>query len=235
MGYDEAHEKQQLLEKSMPNGPAAPAPVDPVTLDDKWSTGLCDCCAHPGGGALGCVSMCLPFVQYGVLAQQLPKGATYFSGSFGNAAGAFLCLDCVSATFNCSLWPGVSLLPTSALLHMHMRSHLRTKYGIKGCWFNDLCTSWWCGPCALAQETREMIIRAAKEGAPTSAPPVYLLGNLVLPSPAAYTAATPAAAVGAPAAAPLMTAVPPPATGFPVPPTQVATITLKKAEAAPAK
>ena len=29
----------------------------------------------------------------------------------------------------------------------------------------DLCVSWWCGPCALAQETREVVIQAQKAAA----------------------------------------------------------------------
>ncbi len=31
----------------------------------------------------------------------------------------------------------------------------------QGSWQRDLCTAWWCGPCALAQETREIAIRSA--------------------------------------------------------------------------
>ncbi len=52
-------------------------------------------------------------------------------GKFCGCACAFLAMDLLASMANCSLWPGINLVPTSALLHMEMRRFLRTKYGIK--------------------------------------------------------------------------------------------------------
>ncbi|GLC49268.1 hypothetical protein PLESTB_000200700 [Pleodorina starrii] len=241
-----AAERKPLVEKG---GPVA-APLGVEELDGNWSTGLCDCCAQPGGGALGLVALCMPFVQYGVLAEQLPEGSTWVANSFRNAACGFLCLDVAASLAHCSVWPGVSLLPTSALLHVEMRRHLRSKYGIKGSWLNDLCTSWWCGPCALAQETREMVIRARQQqqqqgvGAAQQQlqqPGMQLFGHMFM-APPGQMASGSAAPAHAPTAPTAITYAPQqgmqmvadaaaPATGVPVPyaavpPTHFATITL---------
>ncbi|GLI61814.1 hypothetical protein VaNZ11_004323 [Volvox africanus] len=206
-------EQKPLLEDS----PVALPPVPVSPEGTQWSTGLCDCCARPGGGALGCVALCMPFVQFGVLAEEISKdGPAFAGGSFCCAASLFGLLDVVAALLHLNLFPGVHLVPTSALLHMKMRGHLRTKYGIKGSVLSDLCTTWWCGPCALAQETREIVIQAqkdqeARDGAKGT---THMLGHMIL---------TPSSVTGFPE--------PAPATGVPVgystaPPTHVATVTL---------
>ncbi|GIL64502.1 hypothetical protein Vafri_18391 [Volvox africanus] len=211
--------------------PVALPPV-PVSLEGtEWSSGLCHCCARPGGGALGCVALCMPFVQFGVLAEVLSKdGPTFAGGSFCCAASLFAFLDVTASLLHLSIYPGVHLLPTSAILHMMMRRHLRAKYGIKGSVLSDLCTTWWCGPCALAQETREIVIRAqkAQEAQGSATGTTHLLGHMIL-TPSSVTA-------------PRGFVEPVPATGVPVghsmvPPTHVATVTLSapvKDTAAPA-
>ena len=43
---------------------AAAAYPEPNVEFQKWRTGLCDCCAPPGGYALGCRSCCCPCCVY---------------------------------------------------------------------------------------------------------------------------------------------------------------------------
>ncbi|PNH09306.1 Cell number regulator 11 [Tetrabaena socialis] len=223
MGYVPDDATDAMLKAPIVEAPVvAEASVEP----EAWSTGLFECVA-PGGGALCCVSACMPFVQFGILAEQLPKGSTCLAGSFGCATAAFLGLEMLAAAGGCMVVPGVSLLPISALVHHGMRRHIREKYNIKGSCCRDLCTAWWCGPCALAQETREVVIRSAaqRSGSPAS---LYAVGNLLLPPPA-YAVAVAECAPAA-TANPLLQ----PATGVPVPssvpPTQVATVTLASAK-----
>ncbi|KAG2452298.1 hypothetical protein HYH02_003322 [Chlamydomonas schloesseri] len=248
---DDAPEESRLLAKSAPR-PDATGRDFGVGETQQWSTGLFDCFDQPGGGALGCVSLLMPCVQYGVLAETLNKDAGLpCAGSFGSSAGAFFCLDVLASLAHVSLCPGVSIVPTSAVLHYQMRRHLRAKYDIQGSWQRDLCTAWWCGPCALAQETREVAIRSAAAAAAASTAGVMaaagvgggkgagaqqqapgqmaMLGNLLLPAhyvpPAPSTAAAPAvAAVAADVAMPV--------TGVPVvpapPAVAVATVTLQR-------
>ncbi|PNH10509.1 Cell number regulator 11 [Tetrabaena socialis] len=218
-------------------------PFSEMAEENAWSTDLCDA-PSPGGGALCFVSLLMPWVQYGILSEQLPKGVACLAGSFGCAAAAFLGLEVLAATGGCMVLPGVSLLPLSALLHVRTRRHIREKYNIQGSCCGDLCTAWWCGPCALAQETRELAIRAAAQRAvgnplfpphrtappppfcahlappatcPATADPTYLVGNLLLPPPAPAVATINRAPT---AAHPALEA---PAIGVPVPSDMVTT------------
>ena len=88
---------------------------------------------------------------------------TKLGGTFCSPALAFWTLECAAVICHCALVPGVSVLPLSALLQLEVRSALRKKYNIEGKWYHDLCISWWCAPCGLAQLTREVIIRNAAE------------------------------------------------------------------------
>ncbi|PNW74054.1 hypothetical protein CHLRE_13g583450v5 [Chlamydomonas reinhardtii] len=214
---------------------------------EQWSTGIFDCFAQPGGAALGCVSLFMPCVQYGVVAETVNHEDVPCGGQFGLAAGTFFCLEVLAGLAQASLWPGISLVPTSGVLHYRLRRHLRDKYRIQGSWQRDLCATWWCGPCALAQETREIAIRSAAtaaanaanaapagKGASMQAPgTMAVVGNLLLPAhyaPAPVNAATVAAAAVPDAAMPV--------TGVPVatvPPVAVATVTLRHNPAAVAE
>lgn len=52
-------------------------------------------------------------------------------GQFGLAAGTFFCLEVLAGLAQASLWPGISLVPTSGVLHYRLRRHLRDKYRIQ--------------------------------------------------------------------------------------------------------
>ncbi|KAG2443545.1 hypothetical protein HXX76_001897 [Chlamydomonas incerta] len=224
-----------------------------MSNQEQWSTGLFDCFAQPGGGALGCVSLFMPCVQYGVVAETVNNDAVPCAGEFGPAAGAFFCLDVLAGLAHVSICPGINLVPTSAILHYRLRRHLRDKYDIQGSWQRDLCTAWWCGPCALAQETREVAIRTAAasaaassanaaaaaaaaggKGASLQAPGggMAMFGNLLVPphyAPVPMPAPTTTAAVPDAAL---------PVTGVPVesmPTVAVATVTLRQGAAAVAE
>ncbi|KAG2497205.1 hypothetical protein HYH03_004794 [Edaphochlamys debaryana] len=230
MGAADVHDEQAQQQVLLPNKAvaasppvmSAPALANAERPRGQWSSGLCDCFAAPGGGALGCVSLCMPFVQFGILTEQSEPGTVHFAGRFCPGACCFMTLDMLAACTGFLVVPGVSLLPGSALLHMPLRRAIRDKYNIEGTQCSDFLTTWCCGPCAMAQETREILIRRAAESAGVlgSAPapaPMYM-GNLILPQqPRTHQ---PALAVPA-------TGVPVPPT---VPPTHVAQVTLAPAK-----
>jgi hypothetical protein len=72
----------------------------------------------------------MPCVQYGVLAEHMGAEMQPL-GTFWTGAGAFLILDLAAGCVAPMLWPGISLLPASALLHFKLRSKMRAKYGIQ--------------------------------------------------------------------------------------------------------
>lgn len=43
-----------------------------------------------------------------------------------------------------------------AIYAAHHRSQIRQKFGIAGCFLGDCCAWYWCGACALCQETRTL-------------------------------------------------------------------------------
>jgi len=42
------------------------------------------------------------------------------------------------------------------VLHIHTREEARERYGIRGDAFRDCLTTYWCRPCSLTQERREI-------------------------------------------------------------------------------
>ena len=73
----------------------------------------------------------MPCVQYGVLAEHLRTELQPLGSGFWPNALAFGCLDLMACLLHISLWPGISLVPVSALLHWKLRSKIRAKYGIE--------------------------------------------------------------------------------------------------------
>jgi len=108
------------------------------TMAQPWKEGFCDCLSDPGTCLL---SFCLPCVQYGYNAEAIGDGDCFMRG-------ATLCLcSCIG----CIIAGGT-------------RTNIRNKYGLAEDPCNDCCTAWFCLPCALSQEAREIRIRGGAPG-----------------------------------------------------------------------
>ncbi|XP_047064169.1 cell number regulator 2-like [Lolium rigidum] len=129
---------------------------------DSWTTGLLGCCDDAGSC---CLTFFCPCVAFGRIAEIVDQGATSC---------------CVSGTLYLAL---ASLTGMGCLYSCCYRSRLRGHYGLKEKPCADCCVHWFCEPCALCQEYRELqhrgfdmsigwhanMVRMGK-GAPTVAP-----------------------------------------------------------------
>ena len=52
--------------------------------------------------------------------------------------------------------------PFTILLKTQTRKEIREHYHLKGSSFGSCCAYFWCGPCALAQDVRELAYRAER-------------------------------------------------------------------------
>jgi hypothetical protein len=50
---------------------------------------------------------------------------------------------------------------------MIKRGEIRERYGIKGSGTSDCCNSYWCGPCALVQQDKEVALRSGQHAVVT--------------------------------------------------------------------
>ncbi|GIL81279.1 hypothetical protein Vretimale_1095 [Volvox reticuliferus] len=164
-----------------------------------WSTGLCECCAAPGGCGTCCYAYCCPCCQYGQNIGRMPAGEVCCGG---NCCGACCCYFILMELGLC------------CFLHCGARSWLRKKYSIPGDPCQDCCTALCCAPCAMCQEHRELTIRSQTETVPH---------NKVVPSGAAappvmVMTAPPPAAAPVPYAPPPQAYAPPPQQPYAPPP-----------------
>jgi hypothetical protein len=121
---------------------------------DGFATGLCDCCAAPGGCALCAYVWCCTCCAYGHLAEKLPVGVTIGSGDFCVpcfVSGVFTFIPRVGDLFNALLFHAPM---RKALLPVGYKAHPGCAPGAEVC-----CTTACCGPCALIQELNEVAIR----------------------------------------------------------------------------
>ncbi|GLI61088.1 hypothetical protein VaNZ11_003303 [Volvox africanus] len=165
-----------------------------------WSSGLCECCAAPGGCGTCCYAYCCPCCQYGQNIARMPAGEVCCGG---NCYGACLCYFIAMEFGVC------------CFVHCCARSWLRKKYSIPGDPCQDCCAALCCAPCAMCQEHRELTIRsqsdkiAQDKAVPNgvAAPPVMMM---TVPPPAAPV----------PYAQPPQAYAPPPQQAYPPPPQQ---------------
>ncbi|THU79572.1 PLAC8-domain-containing protein [Dendrothele bispora CBS 962.96] len=121
----------------------------PMTPDGQrdWSNGICDCC---GDGAFGtwCLSCWCPCIVYGENSSRIEhlaqNGVPHPKG--GDACGGDCWLHCCLTSF----------LGVGWILQIPGRSRIRSRYSIDGGCFTDCCTVFWCNPCSLTQEHREI-------------------------------------------------------------------------------
>ncbi|KAG2433989.1 hypothetical protein HYH02_012450 [Chlamydomonas schloesseri] len=112
-------------------------------VQGNWSTGLCDWCAAPGGFGTCLYAMCCLPCAYGSLVERLGNEVT----CGGSCMGA------------CCYYTLAYMFGINCVVHAGVRGHLRAKYGIPGDYCNDLMCTCCFAPCAICQETREVMIR----------------------------------------------------------------------------
>ncbi|KAF5757429.1 putative PLAC8 motif-containing protein [Helianthus annuus] len=109
-----------------------------MTTSGEWSTGLCDC-------GKDCSSCCLtwwcPCISFGRIAEIVDKGTTSCC-----ASGSVYFLLTVFTGFEC-------------LYSCMYRTKLRNQYSLPKQPCNDCLVHFFCKPCALCQEYRELKYR----------------------------------------------------------------------------
>lgn len=117
-----------------PNAPPF-EPLNQPAAVGEFSTGLCDCFSDV---PLCCLTCWCPCITFGRIAEIVDKG----SSSCG-VSGALYSLIMVIA--GCQ-W----------IYSCTYRSKMKAQYGIPENSCGDCCTHFWCEPCALCQEYREL-------------------------------------------------------------------------------
>ncbi len=69
-----------------------------------WSTGLCDCCAEPGGGKLCCITCCCPCLTTGNINHRLEGPLGFWGGCLAFVPGAALLSPCLVLGCLCCNW-----------------------------------------------------------------------------------------------------------------------------------
>ncbi|KXZ50628.1 hypothetical protein GPECTOR_15g312 [Gonium pectorale] len=119
----------------------------------------------------------------------------------------------------CLAYMGMSFIGCGCILQMLSRGHIRQKYNIPGDPCNDCCITFFCSPCSMCQEYRELVIRGhTKGGAPMAQPAVAMAPQQQPGMQAAPYPPPPAAPVDSyPPSAPAPQQYPPPGIYPPIP------------------
>ncbi|GMH37501.1 hypothetical protein BSKO_05374 [Bryopsis sp. KO-2023] len=124
----------------------APVGTGAATGTWKGEGGLLGCCNDVGG----CFkTMCLPCITFGETREALHGGKTPES-CLGPSCSFFLC--CVLSGGLCTF-----------VYSMRARRDIREKYNLPARPCPDCCVHFWCLPCALCQERREVKARPLTE------------------------------------------------------------------------
>ncbi|KAF8960431.1 PLAC8 family-domain-containing protein [Flammula alnicola] len=118
----------------------------PVDHDGReWSHGICSCMSDCG---ICCKATFLPCIVYGKNKHRYEHLNS--TGTPDPAHGGGCCSG------SCLSYGIFSICGLGFLFQMTNRGHVRRRYNIKGGGCNDCCTSFWCAPCELVQESREL-------------------------------------------------------------------------------
>ena len=153
----------------------SPAPHMMAMRKERWSTGLCDCCAFPGGCGLFCVTWCCPCITAGQNNQWL-KGCGGFIGGMAPYFAVYIAVIVSSWWFAAmgqdwlrvhystvgGIWPsvvwGAQILP-AVFLFMHGQSTAeKLNIGVKENACMGVMKAWCCSWCYLCQVRREQMI-----------------------------------------------------------------------------
>ncbi|XP_021316082.1 cell number regulator 11 isoform X2 [Sorghum bicolor] len=105
-------------------------------MPGEWSVGLCDCFGDFNTFA-GCLTFWCPCVTFGRTAEIVDRGS-------------------ISCCMNGTLYYLLATIGCQWLYGCTKRSSMRTQYNLQESPCLDCCVHFWCGPCALCQEYREL-------------------------------------------------------------------------------
>mmetsp|Transcript_20929 Transcript_20929/g.48362 ORF Transcript_20929/g.48362 Transcript_20929/m.48362 type:complete len:137 (+) Transcript_20929:628-1038(+) len=121
---------------------------------------------------------CCPCVLFGMIHDKLSPNEVPFGGSFlCGCVPYYLSGGCISQ------WNWLALLlltpfSCSYLWHTTTRTAIRKRFGIPGSECGDCCVVFWCAPCALVQERKELMFRSQwSKQAPTTIASVITVPN----------------------------------------------------------
>ncbi|KAM0839020.1 hypothetical protein ACQ4PT_060587 [Festuca glaucescens] len=125
---------------------------------NSWTTGLWGCCDDAGSC---CLTLFCPCVAFGRIAEIVDQGATSKAHTHQNKQEQAIARTPTSSTKACcasgTLYLALaSLTGMGCLYSCCYRSRLRGHYGLKEKPCGDCCVHWFCEPCALCQEYREL-------------------------------------------------------------------------------
>lgn len=154
-----------------------------AVIGEGYQTGVCDCCAEPGGMKLCCYGFCCAPCLFGQNVEEM--GPTRWSGK---QADPFV-IPCWAACLTFGVLGVLHTLPALAhkgtceltpILQVLLRRRIRRHYKIQGhskqyscpavpcgCFectdddCADCCSAYWCTPCALCQDAREIQLRGS--------------------------------------------------------------------------
>ncbi|KAI0279927.1 PLAC8 family-domain-containing protein [Russula aff. rugulosa BPL654] len=109
-----------------------------------WSHGICSCFGSCGTCCMSCWCPCIVFGKNKQRLRNLNTHGTPLPGG-GSACDGDCCLYC-----------GLGFCGLGWVLQIGSRGEVRDRYSIDGGACSDCCCSFWCGPCALTQERREI-------------------------------------------------------------------------------
>ncbi|TFK71584.1 PLAC8-domain-containing protein [Pluteus cervinus] len=126
----------------------------PYTSGRAWSHGLCGCCDQPGTCFKAWCCPCVTFAQNKRRLEYLDRQGI----PDPEHGGEFVSGDCWLHTFlTCCFNAGW-------VLQIGTRNSIRSRYSIRGDPFADCCTVFWCNPCSLTQESRELELEETSLG-----------------------------------------------------------------------
>ncbi|XP_047973647.1 protein PLANT CADMIUM RESISTANCE 2-like [Salvia hispanica] len=117
-------------EKPEPRPPLPPNHQSEV----PWSTGLCDCYSDCDSC---CLTYCCPCITFGRISEIVDQGSS-------------------SCCLNGTLYTLLSIIGCSCLYSCFYRSKMRQQYSLQESSCCDCCVHFFCEPCALCQEYREL-------------------------------------------------------------------------------
>ncbi|KMZ60540.1 plant cadmium resistance 2 [Zostera marina] len=100
----------------------------------QWSTKLCDCCDDPGNC---CITCFFPWITFGRIAEIVDQGS---SSCYNNGLLYFQ-------------WSNIG---APWIISCINREKMRVVYSLPPDPCGDCLVHFWCGPCALCQEYREL-------------------------------------------------------------------------------
>ncbi|KAH9969283.1 PLAC8 family-domain-containing protein [Lactifluus volemus] len=116
-----------------------------------WSYGLLDCFNYNARG-LCCLAVWCPCVVFSKTKQRLDS--LHYQGTPLQDSGETFTVGCYFYGLLCPCCQGWGL-------QVDNRTTIRDRYGIRGNYLSDFFTSWFCSPCALTQERREIELEEA--------------------------------------------------------------------------